>query len=269
MNDTALDAAEIARKLAGLRHSADEITTRTRGIYERILRDSPRINIPNFTQIAAADLALLFEFYDEQFFDGGLSRLVKSTGAPLSFDLSARLTRSAGVTKRYSARPRKGVPDPPPTRFEIALSTTLLFQTFRDVERTVRVNGLVCKDRLEAAMRVFEHELLHLLEMLIWIKSDCDAERFKGLAWNYFAHTQTRHDLVTQNERARAKFDVRVGDMVAFTFEGIRHVGIINRITRRATVLVQSERGTAFSDGKKYLKFYIPLPMLEKVSETP
>src|SRR5689334_12624975 len=119
MNDTAPDAAEVALKLASLRHSAEDITARTQIIYERVLRDSSRISTPNFTSIAAADLALLFDLYDGQFFDGGLTRLVKSTGAPLRFDLSARLTRSAGVTKRFSARPRKGAPDPPPTRFEI------------------------------------------------------------------------------------------------------------------------------------------------------
>ena len=90
-------------------------------------------------------------------------------------------------------------------------------------------------------------------------------DRFKGLVWNFFAHTQTRHDLVTQQERARAKFDVRIGDRVAFTFDGTRHVGVVNRITRRATVLVECGDGELYRDGKRYIKFYIPLPILEKV----
>ena len=45
---------------------------------------------------------------------------------------------------------------------------------------------------------------------------------------------------------------------------GARHVGVVNRITRRATILVESDAGTAYSDGKRYLKFYIPLTMLAK-----
>jgi hypothetical protein len=265
MNDRALATGDLARPLLGLRYSPDEVTTRVRAIYERVLRDSPRITAGNFTRIAADDLALLFELYDERFFTGGLRQLLQAAGAPLTFQLSARLTRSAGVTKRFAPRSRHAGLPTPPSRFEISLSTTLLFQTFRDVERTIRVNGLVCNDRLEAAQRVFEHELLHLLEMLLWVQSNCNAERFKSLAWNYFAHTQTRHDLVTQNERAKAKFNVRPGDHVSFTLDGVRHTGVVNRITRRATVLVESERGSAFSDGKRYLKFYIPLPMLEKV----
>jgi hypothetical protein len=257
-------AAEIARRLVAIRFSSDDATLRARAIYERVLRHSPRITTGNFAQIAPADLALMYELYDEHFFAGGLAQLLKASGAPLRFELSGRLTRSAGLTKRFAVRTRRGAPPAPPTRFEISLSTTLLFQSFRDVERTVRVNGLVCNDRLEAAQRVFEHELLHLLEMLVWIESDCDAERYKGLAWNYFAHTQTRHDLVTQRERARSKFDVHVGDRVTFTFQGAPYVGVINRITRRATILVEDSRGVAHSDGKKYLKFYIPLPMLTR-----
>jgi hypothetical protein len=120
--------------------------------------------------------------------------------------------------------------------------------------------------RLEAAQRVFEHELIHLAEMLVFGRSSCAAEPFRELAWGWFGHTETKHDLVTQQERARAKFDVRVGDRVTFTFEGTPYTGVVNRITRRATVLVEDARGQAYSDGKRYLKFYIPLTMLQRAS---
>ncbi|MFO0927265.1 MAG: hypothetical protein U0736_09525 [Gemmataceae bacterium] len=260
------DAAEIARRLIACRFTADEIAARVRGIHEAVRRSSARITSGNFDIAAAEDLALLFDLYDRDFFAGDLRRMVATTGAPLAFEFSGRLTRSAGLTKRFAPRHRRGAPPPAPSRFEIVLSSTLLFQTFRDVERTVRVNGLVCYDRLEAAQRVFEHELMHLLEMLVWAESSCTADRYKGLVWNVFGHTQTRHDLVTQQERARAKFDVKVGDRVTFDFDGARHTGVVNRITRRATVLVESPAGTPFSDGKRYLKFYVPLPMLTRVT---
>jgi hypothetical protein len=256
--------AETARRLLGLRYTEPEVATRSRAIYESLLRQSPRITTGNFTSIAAADLALMFDLYDEEFFAGAARQLVRVSGAPVNFDLSARLTRSAGLTKRFARRQLLDASPPPASRYEITLSTTLLFQTFMDVERTIRVNGIVCNDRLEAAQRVFEHELLHLIEMLVWGKSSCDAENFKTLAWNWFTHSETRHDLVTQHERARAMFDVHVGDRVAFSFEGVRHVGVINRITRRATVLVESPDGMRYSDGKHYHKFYIPLSRLER-----
>jgi hypothetical protein len=262
--DPTLSPAEVARRLAARRYPAEEVALRARAVYEAVLRQSPRITAGNFTAAATSDLALLFELYDAHFFAGDLGRLVRVSGAPLSFTLSGRMTRSAGLTKRYAPRARPGQPPPPPSRFEISLSSALLFQTFQDVERTVRVNGLVCKDRLEAAQRVFEHELVHLSEMLVWGTSNCEAARFRDLAWNLFAHTQTRHDLVTQQERARAKFDVRVGDRVSFLYEGVRHAGVVSRITRRATVLVEDPRGRPHTDGKRYLKYYIPLPLLEK-----
>ena len=50
--------------------------------------------------------------------------------------------------------------------YEITISATLLFNTFQDVDRPVTVGGLVCRDRVEAFQRIFEHELLHLAEFL-------------------------------------------------------------------------------------------------------
>lgn len=239
----------------------DQIAARAGAIYDAVLRRSRHITAGNFTACSADDLRLLFALYDERFFGGAVGGLVQASGAPLTFSFSPRLTSSAGLTKRFA---RRG--DDRPSRFEIVLSSPLLYQTFTDVSRTVTVNGVECRDRLEAAQRVFEHELLHLIEMLVWGGSSCDAPRYKGLALGWFAHTETKHDLVTQRERARARFDVRVGDRVAFTFEGSPYAGVVNRITRRATVLVESARGEAYTDGKRYLKFYIPLGELRKLT---
>ncbi len=246
--------------------SPQDIASRTQTVYRHVLEHSPRITQGNFERIAVDDLALLFELYDELFFQNELQALLRSAGVPLSFELSSRLTRSAGLTKRFARRAPRGTSSRT-THYVISLSTTLLFQTFRDVQRVVRVNGLECNDRLEAAMRVFEHELIHLLEMLLWGSSNCDQQRFRTLVRNYFGHPHTRHDLVTQHERARTRFDVRVGDLVAFVFEGQRYHGIVNRITRRATVLVEHPQGQRYSDRKRYVKYYIPLPMLERLAQ--
>ena len=58
---------------------------------------------------------------------------------------------------------------------------------------------------------------------------------------------------------------IHLGDLVSFEHEGLRRVGRVNRITRRATVLVADAAGRQFSDGKTYLTFYVPLTMLRKV----
>ncbi len=260
----AVPSAEIERLLA-LHLTPAEIAQRTRAIYEAMLRDSPRVREGNYHFIAPPDLALLFDLYDTHFFGGRLRLLLHAAGTPVSFAMSPRLTRSAGVTKRFHRHAARGAAGPA-VHYEIALSTPLLFQTFQDVERTVRVNGVVCRDRLEATQRVFEHELVHLLEMAARARTSCAAEPFRATAWNLFAHSETGHDLITQRERAHAKFDLRVGDRVAFEFDGARHVGVLHRITRRATVLVEDPQGMPFSDGKKYRKFYVPLAMLQKAA---
>ena len=149
-------------------------------------------------------------------------------------------------------------------KFELKLSTTLLFQTFEDIDRPVEVTGRICKDRLEAMQRVTEHELVHLIEMMIWNDGDCHQARFQSIAKRYFAHLDYRHGLITQRERAAARFDIRVGDHVLFFHEGFKMKGRVNRITRRATVLVPNPKGERFTDGKRYVKYYVPLEKLTK-----
>jgi hypothetical protein len=40
---------------------------------------------------------------------------------------------------------------------------------------------------------------------------------------------------------------------------------VVRRITRRATVLVESPHGPLYSDGRRYLIFYVPLDLLSPV----
>jgi hypothetical protein len=40
----------------------------------------------------------------------------------------------------------------------------------------------------------------------------------------------------------------------------------VNRITRRATILVEDSRGERFSDGKRYLKYYVPIHQLRPIA---
>src|SRR5262245_29687739 len=91
----------------------EQIADRTRRIYDAVLRRSPHITAGNFTACAASDLALLFGLYDEHFFAGAVGRLVGAAGAPLTFHFSPRLTRSAGLTKRFAPRGRGAAPGRP------------------------------------------------------------------------------------------------------------------------------------------------------------
>jgi hypothetical protein len=239
----------------------EEIASKVKRIYGVTLGRSRYIRCGSFAAISGDDLKLLFELYDSEFFGGLLDVLLTRNGRRrLFFRVSRKLTRSGGKTTRM----RRRADSQSDTVYEIAISSTLLFQTFADVDRPVTVNGVLCRDRLEALQRVFEHELIHLVESVLWGESSCSAPRFRSMARQLFAHTEVTHQLVTQRERAEKNFGIRLGDRVTFRFDGQHYTGIVNRITKRATVLVESDRGRPYSDGKRYDKFYVPLALLEK-----
>src|SRR3954452_20661756 len=263
-------------RLLGLHHGPDEVARLTRHVYDAMLARSESIRVGNFDAIGTRDLQLLFDLADASFFGGLLGSLIREDHARLTFRLSSRMTRVGGTTTALYERGSKPAVDGdgakavgvlggwPRARYEIAVSTVLLFNTFRHVDRPVTVGGLTCRDRLEALQRIFEHELLHLAEFLAWGRSNCSEERFHLLSRQVFGHAGVRHDLVSPRELAAVTYDIRVGDRVSFEIDGLRLDGRVNRITRRATVLVEGHEGELFSDGKRFKTYYVPLSLLRK-----
>jgi hypothetical protein len=241
--------------------SPDDIAVMTRDIYDSTLRSSGHLSGGNFTVIRNSDVETLFDLYDERFFDGGCRQLLGD--APIFFRLSKRMTQAGGKASRREFRDHAG--NVVQTEYEIAVSTTLLFQTFEEDHRPVVMSGIECRDRLAALQRIIEHEMTHLIEMLIWVESSCSAPRFQSIANRFFAHTDHKHQLITPSERALTKFGVKPGVRVSFRFDGRHHVGVVNRITKRATVLVEDASGQPYSNGKRYRKFYVPVAMLTPV----
>lgn len=217
---------------------------------------SPCLIQGNFDRIHPDDLELLFELYDEYFFDNLIRKSLPRKY--LTFRISKRMTSVGGTTTRW---PGRGIVRPP--RFEIAVSSTLLFQSFQDPERRITVTGIECDHRLDALMRVFEHEMVHLLELFLWEDSSCSLHRFQTIAHANFGHTDHRHDLLTPSEAAFTQLGIRPGVAVKFRYEGRTLAGIVNRVTKRATVLVPDPAGRKYSDGSRYSKYYIPVTDLE------
>ena len=246
--------------LLAVHNSPETILAKTKAVYDTILKESEHLQQPNFSAIHTDDVARMFAQYDLNCFESWLGQtVIQQTGNPITFRLSSTMTKAGGKTIRSRLR----LPDGGHmTCFEIAIGSRLLFMTFKDINRSVTVCGLECHDRLQALQRIMEHEIIHLAELLAWGESSCSAARFQTLAQNIFGHTSHRHDLVTPREHAATNHDISVGRIVEFEFDGVRHVGTVNRIHQRATVLVESEAGLKYSDGRKYLKFYIPLGAL-------
>ncbi len=246
--------------LLAIRNAPEAVAAATADIREVLLGGSSCVREADFRQIGEEDLARLFALYDERFFGGWLARTVKEKAAvPLRLRLSTTMTRAGGKTIRKCWRSPDGVRR---ETYEIAIASRMLFMTFGRVDRPVTVCGRVCADRLSALQRILEHEILHLAELLAWGKSSCAGRRFKLLAANLFAHTDNKHALVTPREAAAVEHGLVVGSLVEFDFRGRRYAGRINRIHRRATVLVEDPDGRRYSDGKHYTGFYVPLQVL-------
>ena len=230
-------------------------------VYQFITRNSPNISTGHFRTISNADLGMLFQINDECFFDGLLGGVCEQASCkPLSFRLSTRMTSAGGMTTMLQSQHRKSLPE-----FEIAIATTPLFDTFK-VSPDAQVGGVVCRDRLEALQRIMEHEMVHLAELLLFNDSNCSAAPFKNYVNRFFGHTESNHQLLTPRDIARKQLGISTGDEVRFSVEGREYSGIINRITKRATVLVRDPKGTRYDDGKCYSKFYVPLTMLRPAS---
>lgn len=249
--------------LLAIHNLSQNIAAHRAGIRTALLQSSSCIRQGDFERIGVEDIASLVTMYDREFFGGWLAQAIRErTEAPLEFRLSTTMTRAGGKTSRYRRRTRWGGVG---TRYEIAVASRMLLMTFRDVKRDVVVCGLACADRLDALQRILEHEILHLAEMLVWDESSCSGPRFKKLSRDVFGHTDKSHCLVTACEHAAVAHGIRVGGEVEFDLDGRRRVGRVNRVHRRATVLVEDARGLPYSDGKNYLKFYVPLDMLKLV----
>jgi len=192
-------------------------------------------------------LAVVFERYDALFFGASIPAALR--GRELTFRLSTRATSRGGSLRVWRARDTADGAHRP-ERYELSVSTTLLFESFRGPERSITIAGRECADRLDALQRIVEHEMIHLVEQLRWCETDCAAPRFQSIARRLFGHTQHKHALVTPRERA-AQLGFRPGHRVAFDFEGMRYEGILSRITKRATVLVPHPDGRVMSEGTR------------------
>lgn len=235
---------------------ADQVSDRTARIHAAVLSRSKYMDAPDFDCIHPSDLEFLFAEYDRAYFDGQIREALGAV--PLDFGLSKRMTSAGGKTARYTDRRDGSV------WYEIKVSTTILYGCFDGEDhRPIKASGIVCRDRLEALQRVIEHEVVHLVEMLLWDGSSCSQSRFHSISRRFFGHTENRHQLITPRETALVKYGIRPGMNVRFRFDGAELHGIVNRINRRATVLVEDRRGVRYSDGKHYAKFYVPVHLLE------
>ena len=183
------------------------------------------------------------------------------------FDCRAGWSSAAGQTIRQVRRVQQNGKPAVKVDYEITISTTLLYNTFQNVERTVTVGGLVCRDRLESLQRIFEHELLHLAEFLGWGRSNCRADNFHALSRRIFRPRRglSRPDHASRTgpgglqHSRRRPCQLRAGRSAARRARQSDHASG-DRSGRKPG-------GKLYTDGKRYVPFYVPLPLLRKESQ--
>lgn len=250
-----LSNVDLAAFLTGFRPGREWMAEQTAAIHQDLLRVSLDVSEANFTCMHPRDLEFLFGAYDRHIFEDRLQQALQ--GRPIAFRLAPRMTKAAGKTTTFIRRAdgRKS--------FEIAMAIDMFFDQFKPGDPPVTANGIECRNRLEAFQRVLEHELIHLAEMLAWGDSECAAPRFQEIASRIFGHKAHTHSLLTRKDRAMES-GIRVNSRVVFDFEGRPYHGVVNRITKRVTVLVEDPiHGAPYSDGKRYRKFYVPIGALK------
>jgi bifunctional DNA-binding transcriptional regulator/antitoxin component of YhaV-PrlF toxin-antitoxin module len=233
--------------------------SRSRDVRRHVLQNATHLNVENFHSISPQDLGLLFHSIDEFYFEGLVGRVCElSSAKPLAFRLSSRMTTSGGMTTM-----RRSSGNSNDVEYEIALATTPLFQTFQ-VDSEAMVGGIRCFNRFDATQRIMEHEIIHLIELLITGDSNCAKPAFRKFVNHFFGHLESNHQLLTPAEIARRQLGISPGDRVRFIHNAKQQVGFVNRISKRATVLVRSNAGVRYNDGQRYEKYYVPIHHLRR-----
>ena len=136
-------AASLGTYLNNLATDPSRAASGARRIAAELSEASPRLNSPDFEEISSRDLWLLFHEYDRHFFGGQLADCLGSSPREhLGLRLSSRMTSAGGKALHYRGSS--------PARFEIVVSSHLLFTNFAPGEEPVRINGLRCHSRLDA-----------------------------------------------------------------------------------------------------------------------
>ena len=216
-------------------------------ILSKLLAADPAFCCIPVCGISQTTMDSMLALYDDLYFAGNLKRM------QIRVTLSSRMTSSAGkfVYIRGAFGRLK--------QAEIRMSSDFLL---RMEEGPYSLNGLSVATPQEAFLVVFEHELCHAAETLLY-GSTGHSSRFLALANGLFGHTATRHNLPTRRMEA-AQNGLRVGSRVSFIYREQELSGVVTYIGKMATVMVPSIRGE-YRDkyGKRYEKYRVSLPQLK------
>lgn len=236
-----------------------EMESKREKVIEQLFQKSAVIKSLQMTSISTEDLRLLFELYDLYFFENWFRN---HYAGKIKFSLSRKMTKSAGKTlcpgNISKIKPENLV-------LEIRIGVDF-FLYYGQLGKSNTVCGVRTTSSLEALLLVFEHELCHVIEFLLFGKSSCKGTRFKTIAANMFGHSESYHRLPTNRQIASKVFGLRIGDSVSFKHNERQLTGLLYNVNKRAVVLVPDRSGILTDrQGKRYSKYYVPLKLLKSI----
>ncbi|SHH77389.1 hypothetical protein [Clostridium grantii] len=247
--------------LLELKYSINEINDKRDLISGLIKEKSVNIKDKSIKIISSEELTILFNLYDEIFLKNWFKNNYKGK---IKFSLSKRMTKSAGITicpKNIASTSEKNLV------LEIKIGIDFFFH-YNMITEPKLVCGIETKNSFHALQIVFEHEICHLIEFILFYESSCKKDRFKSMAYNLFKHTSSYHQLPTHKKIAMEQLGVSIGDIVSFSYREKIQEGILYKINKKAIVMVKDKKGS-FMDksGNKYMKYYVPLNKLKLIKK--
>jgi len=241
-----------------IKYDLNTINKKRERIKTKLYEESQNIKTVDFTKISDNDLYILYNLYDEIFLESWFKENFKGK---IKFKMSRQLSKAAGSTK---TKKNIAAIKPIDIEFEIKISLNHL-TNFDKIDRNKYVGGIEVKNKLDSLLLVFEHELCHVIEFLIYKKSDCNKENFRNLILNLFGQKETTHKLVSTREANYHEYGFMPGDKVIFENEGKEIIGFITKINKRATVMSPSLYGKYVDKtGQHYTKYCVSLSCLVK-----
>ena len=192
------------------------------------------------SNLSNTELGWLFHLYDQLYFKKELT------------DMLANKNRKFLVGSNLRSNAKAGQHSYSDNTHTITINISMINNLFKN-EETLKCNGLIVTDRLDALMNVFEHELIHMYLSLKGlsrkIKSGAGkmyyaphGTLFQKTALKYFGHTDYRHCLTSGDVNSYlTKEQTKVGMSVRFSSKTKMIYGKVIKINpRNAKVLTES-----------------------------
>nr|QBK88727.1 MAG: SprT-like family protein [Mimivirus LCMiAC01] len=215
----------------------------------------------NFTVFKSKHVKKTFKILDKIYFKRKISKYIKDFNIDLKFVVSGKLTKTAGVCKyKYLTSGEK--------KYTIGISSVILNSLFTKGEKSLKINGLPCKNRLECFLSIFEHELTHLIIFLfcpeLGEKKGGHTSTFMKIVNNLYGHTEYKHMLLCgdyetmKGDIEKIKTNIEIGDyVISKKINNKVYEGLATRINPKSiTILLEN--------GKKFNIYY---PAIDKIQK--